>query len=71
MKDPKAMKQKLKELEKRRDELLKELKELKRRFESKELSQEEYEIKRHGVEREIVEVMDRLVQIQFLLGGGP
>ncbi|MEM3027921.1 MAG: hypothetical protein QW220_04250 [Candidatus Bathyarchaeia archaeon] len=71
MKDPKAMKQKLKELEKRRDELLKELKELKRRFENKELSQEEYEIKRHGVEREIVEVMDRLVQIQFLLGGGP
>ncbi|MEM2925935.1 MAG: hypothetical protein QXO94_00515 [Candidatus Bathyarchaeia archaeon] len=65
------MKQKLKELEKRRDELLKELKELKRRFENKELSQEEYEIKRHGVEREIVEVMDRLVQIQFLLGGGP
>lgn len=71
MKDPKAMKQKLKELEKRRDELLKELKELKRRFENKELSQEEYEIKRHGLEREIVEVMDRLVQIQFLLGGGP
>ncbi|MEM3692484.1 MAG: hypothetical protein QXI39_00470 [Candidatus Bathyarchaeia archaeon] len=65
------MKQKLKELEKRRDELLKELKELKRRFENKELSQEEYEVKRHGVEREIVEVMDRLVQIQFLLGGGP
>ncbi|MBS7609775.1 hypothetical protein KEJ19_04295 [Candidatus Bathyarchaeota archaeon] len=65
------MKQRLKELEKRRDELLKELKELKRRFENKELSHEEYEIKRHGIEREIVEVMDRLVQIQFLLGGGP
>jgi CRISPR/Cas system-associated protein Cas5 (RAMP superfamily) len=71
MQDQKAMKQKLKELEKRRDQLLEELRNLKRRYEKKELSKEEYEIKRHGVEREIVEVMDRMVQIQFLLSGGP
>ncbi len=57
-----------KDLEKQRDALLKELETLKKRFESGEISEEEYKKERHKVERKIVEVMDRLAQMRFLMG---
>ncbi|RJS85755.1 hypothetical protein CW702_00715 [Candidatus Bathyarchaeota archaeon] len=57
-----------KDLERQRDALLKELETLKKRFENGEISEEEYKEERHKIERKIVEVMDRLAQMRFLMG---
>ena len=56
----------IKKLIRNRDTLINELKLLKKKYECGEISREEYENKRRVIEREIVEVMDRLVQYKFI-----
>ncbi|MEM2240010.1 MAG: hypothetical protein QXL27_06860 [Candidatus Bathyarchaeia archaeon] len=53
---------------KERDRLVDELQKLKKRYESGELDEEAYKRSRYDVERQIVEVMDRITQLKFLLG---
>lgn len=57
-----------KSLEKQRDQLLKELKSLDENYKKGKISEETYKAKRHEIERAIVEVMDRLAQMRFLMG---
>jgi len=57
-----------KDLEKQRDKLVEELKNLEKRRESGEIDEDEYKKKRHDAERAVVEVMDRLAQMKFLSG---
>lgn len=57
-----------KRLLKERDRLLDELQKLKKRYESGELNEETYKRNRYDIERQIVEVMDRIAQLKFLLG---
>ncbi len=66
-KDPKEA---LKALEKRQKELIKELEELIKKRESGEISEEEFHVQKTKLEREYVEVMDRLAQLRFIIGGG-
>lgn len=58
----------VKNLEKQRDELLKELKKLDEDYKKGKIDENTYKTKRHDVERAIVEVMDRLAQMHFLMG---
>lgn len=55
-------------MEKQRDQLLKELKELDEEYRKGKVDEETYKAKRHDIERAIVEVMDRLAQMRFLMG---
>ncbi|MCX8171657.1 MAG: hypothetical protein N3E47_06810 [Candidatus Bathyarchaeota archaeon] len=57
-----------KNLEKQRDQLLKELKNLEENYKKGRIDEETYKAKRHDIERAIVEVMDRLAQMRFLMG---
>ncbi|MEM1582771.1 MAG: hypothetical protein QXK89_09740 [Candidatus Bathyarchaeia archaeon] len=57
-----------KDLEKQRDQLLKELKKLDEEYKKGRVDEETYKTKRHDIERAIVEVMDRLAQMRFLMG---
>jgi len=57
-----------KSLEKQRDELLKELKKLNEDYKKGKINEDTYKAKRHEIERAIVEVMDRLAQMHFLMG---
>jgi len=57
-----------KSLERQRDALLRDLENLKERFKNGEISEGEYREERRKVERKIVEVMDRLAQMRFLMG---
>ncbi|MEM1508150.1 MAG: hypothetical protein QW294_01715 [Candidatus Bathyarchaeia archaeon] len=57
-----------KSLEKQRDQLLKELKSLDENYKKGKINEETYKAKRHEIERAIVEVMDRLAQMRFLMG---
>ncbi|MBS7612122.1 hypothetical protein KEJ27_07980 [Candidatus Bathyarchaeota archaeon] len=57
-----------KRLLKERDRLVDELQKLKKRYESGELNEEAYKRNRYDIERQIVEVMDRITQLKFLLG---
>lgn len=57
-----------KNLEKQRDHLLKELKKLDEEYKKGKIDEETYKSRRHRIEREIVEVMDRLAQMNFLMG---
>lgn len=57
-----------KSLEKQRDQLLKELKSLDENYKKGRINEETYKAKRHEIERAIVEVMDRLAQMRFLMG---
>ncbi|MEM3194349.1 MAG: hypothetical protein QXH97_05145 [Candidatus Bathyarchaeia archaeon] len=57
-----------KSLERRRDQLLKELKKLDEEYKKGKIDKESYEVKRKEIERTIVEVMDRLAQMRFLMG---
>ncbi|MEM2341289.1 MAG: hypothetical protein QXX94_01390 [Candidatus Bathyarchaeia archaeon] len=57
-----------KSLEKQRDQLLKELKNLDEQYKRGKIDEETYKNKRHDIERAIVEVMDRLAQMRFLMG---
>lgn len=63
------IKGRMKELERRRDDLLNEFKELEKKSESGEVSEEEYKERRHTIERELVEIMDRLIQMGFIMSG--
>lgn len=53
-----------------RDRLVEELRGLKKRYEKGEVDEETYQRSRYDLERRIVEVMDRLAQLRFLLGVG-
>ncbi|MCD6470703.1 hypothetical protein J7L29_07895 [Candidatus Bathyarchaeota archaeon] len=62
------IKDRAKSLEKQRDELLKELKKLNEDYKKGKINEDAYKVKRHEIERAIVEVMDRLAQMHFLMG---
>lgn len=62
------IKDRTKSLEKQRDELLKELKKLNEDYKKGKINEDTYKAKRHEIERAIVEVMDRLAQMHFLMG---
>lgn len=53
---------------KERDRLVDELQKLVKRYEKGELDEETYKRNRYDIERQIVEVMDRIAQLKFLLG---
>jgi uncharacterized membrane protein len=57
-----------KNLEKQRDQLLKDLKKLNEDYRKGKVDENTYKAKRHDIERAIVEVMDRLAQMRFLMG---
>jgi len=57
-----------KDLQKQADKLVDELKKLEERRKKGELDENTYKEKRREIERNIVEVMDRLAQMQFLAG---
>lgn len=57
-----------KNLEKQRDQLLKDLKKLDEDYRKGKMDENTYKAKRHDIERAIVEVMDRLAQMRFLMG---
>ena len=63
------IKGRVKEMERGRDELLDELKDLEKKRESGEISEEEYKERRHTIERGLVEIMDRLAQMRFIMSG--
>jgi len=58
----------IKDLERQRDKLLDELKSLDEKHKKGEIDEETYKKERHRIERNIVEVMDRLAQMRFLSG---
>ena len=47
---------------------VKDLKNLEKKHEKGEISEEEYEEKKNVIERSLVELMDRLSQMKFILG---
>lgn len=59
---------KAKDLKKQSDKLVEELKNLDKKFKNGLVDENEYNLKKHKIEREIVEVMDRLAQMRFLSG---
>ena len=64
MNDGKKM---VRELQTRKDALVKQLKELNKEMENKKIDIEEYNHKKREIERELVDIMDRLTQLGFLL----
>ncbi len=59
---------KKKELQRQADKLVEELKKIDEKRKKGEFNEDTYKEKRREIEREIVEVMDRLAQMQFLSG---
>ena len=57
-----------KNLEKQRDRLLSELKSLEEDYKKGKIGEDTYKAKRHEIERAIVEIMDRIAQMRFLMG---
>jgi len=57
-----------KNLEKQRDRLLSELKSLEEDYKKGKIGEDIYKAKRHEIERAIVEIMDRIAQMRFLMG---
>lgn len=57
-----------KDLEKRRDSLLNDLKTVEEQFKKGEITEDNYKEKKRTIERALVEVMDRLAQARFLMG---
>ena len=57
----------VRELQTRKDALVKQLKELNNEMENKNIDIEEYNHKKREIERELVEIMDRLTQLGFLI----
>ncbi len=55
-------------LKKRKVEIEKEFEELIKRRKRGEISEEEYEERKRKLEREYVEIMDRIVQMRYLIG---
>jgi len=68
MYDTKGVGVKKKDLERQRDRLVDEIKKLEERRKKGEFDEATYKEKRREIEREIVEVMDRLAQMNFLSG---
>ena len=66
-KDPREA---LRALEKRRKELEDELEELIKRRDRGEIGEEEFNERKLKLEREFIEIMDRLAQLRFIVGGG-
>ncbi|MEM1509050.1 MAG: hypothetical protein QW291_04695 [Thermofilaceae archaeon] len=66
-KDPREA---LKALEKRKKELEDELEKLVKRKNKGEINEEEFHEYRNKIEREYIEVMDRLAQLRFIISGG-
>ncbi len=66
-KDPREA---LKALEKRKKELEEELERLVKRKDRGEISEEEFHEYKGKIEREYIEVMDRLAQLRFIVSGG-
>ncbi|WP_449462624.1 hypothetical protein PQ610_00705 [Tardisphaera miroshnichenkoae] len=58
----------LKQLQQRKDELTKRIEELQEQHERGLISDQDYEARLKELEREVVEVMDRIVQMEFLTG---
>ena len=66
----------LPDIEQEKDRLVSEKKRLENEFDllqkrrdSGEVTDEDYEKRKHDIEREFVEVMDRLAQVSYLTGG--
>jgi len=57
-----------KDLEKQRDRLVEELKKLEEDRKNGKVDEGTYKEKRREIERAIVETMDRLAQMQFMMG---
>ncbi len=57
-----------KDLEKERDRLIDEIEKLEEGHKNGKVDEKTYKEKRHEIERAIVEVMDRLAQMRFLMG---
>lgn len=66
-KDPREA---LKALEKKKKELEEELERLVKRKNEGEISEEEFHECKSKIEREYIEVMDRLAQLRFIVSGG-
>ena len=60
--------QALESLRAERDRLVRELEELEKKHEKGVIQEEEYAARKKELERKVVEVMDRIVQMEFLLG---
>jgi len=70
LRDFKDPREALKALEKRRKELIEELERLVEKRKRGEIGEEEFAEKKSQLEREFIEVMDRLAQLRFIVGGG-
>jgi len=66
-KDPREA---LRMLEKRKKELEEEMERLLKKLERGEIGEEEFNERRVKIEREFVEIMDRIVQLRFIVEGG-
>lgn len=60
-------KQMLQELQKRKLALIKRLKELNAKYPADETETDSYNPEKNEIERELVEIMDRLTQLNYLL----
>ncbi len=67
-KNVKDEKQILQELQQRKTTLIQQIKNLDKEKEEGNINPEEYKTKKREIERELVEIMDRLTQLAFLLG---
>lgn len=67
-KNVKDEKQILQELQQRKTTLIQQIKNLDKEKEKGNINPEEYKNKKREIERELVEIMDRLTQLAFLLG---
>ena len=56
-----------KNLNQKKDKLVQKIKKLNKEFEQDKIPQDDYKKKKHKLERELVEVMDYLVQYKYLL----
>lgn len=62
------MKGRLSSLQNELEVFVKDLKNLEKKYENGEIGEEEYEEKKNVIERSLVELMDRLSQMKFILG---
>jgi len=58
----------LKELLRKKEELEKEMEILNKKKNKKQITDEEYQKERKKIEREFIEVMDRLAQMRYIVG---
>jgi hypothetical protein len=57
-----------KDLEKQRDQLVDEMEKLEENHKKGKVDEKAYQEKRHEIERALVEIMDRLAQMRFIMG---